>query len=297
MRLYAIGDLHLSFKPNRAALEALEPHPDDGLILCGDVGEKREHLALAFETAKSCFEHVFWVPGNHELYTMPGDERAAEEREGRGEDKYMECVEIARSHGVHTPEDPWVRWEGEGGPAIIALTFTLYDYSFRPPHISRENALAWAKEEGIEATDEALLHPDPFPSKDAWCHSLIAKFERRLEAAQAEGLPLIIVNHWPLRQDLVEIRQVPRFSLWCGSTLTEDWHRRFNAKVVVTGHLHVRRTDWRDGVRFEECSFGYPRQWSDAKGVGVDVNGLLREVLPGPKREETGGRTVWRRYG
>lgn len=35
-RLFAIGDIHLSYKSNREALETLEPHPDDGLILAGD---------------------------------------------------------------------------------------------------------------------------------------------------------------------------------------------------------------------------------------------------------------------
>lgn len=33
-RLLAIGDLHLSHKFNREAFQSLEPHEDDGLILC-----------------------------------------------------------------------------------------------------------------------------------------------------------------------------------------------------------------------------------------------------------------------
>jgi hypothetical protein len=68
---------------------------------------------------------------------------------------------------------------------------------------------------------------------------------------------------------------------------------------VVTGHLHVRRTDWIDGVRFEEVSLGYPRQWEDAKTVGNDINTMLREILPGPPTPEKGKEppTQWRRYG
>jgi hypothetical protein len=33
-RLLAIGDLHLSHKFNKEAFESLDPHPEDGLIIC-----------------------------------------------------------------------------------------------------------------------------------------------------------------------------------------------------------------------------------------------------------------------
>jgi predicted phosphodiesterase len=293
MSLYAIGDLHLAYKSNREALAELNPHPDDGLVLCGDVGETAEHLRLAFSRATRDFKHVFWVPGNHELYTLPSSEAAGG---AKGQAKYEECVDIAREYGVLTPEDPYMLWNGNGGPCIIALTFALYDYSFRPENVSREGALEWAREEGVCATDEVLLFPHPYPTRDAWCEALVTKTEERLAGAASAGLPLVIVNHWPLRQQLVYIPRVPRFSLWCGTKKTEDWHRRFNAKVVVTGHLHVRRTDWVDGVRFEECSLGYPTQWQEARDQGQDINGMLREILPGPVKPAH-SQTIFRRYG
>jgi 3',5'-cyclic AMP phosphodiesterase CpdA len=295
-RLWAIADLHLSYKTNREELEKLQPRPNDGLIICGDVGEKPEHLREAFMQATACFRYVFWAPGNHELYTMPGDKNGP-----RGEKKYEECVEVAREYGVMTPEDDYMLWEGEGGPCLIAPIFTLYDYSFRPAHVKLEGALDWALEENIQATDEYLLHPDPFSSRIEWCEALIERTERRLAAAVAAnpGVKLIIANHWPLREDLVKLPTIPRFSLWCGTKKTEDWHSRFNAKVVVSGHLHIRRTDWRDETRFEECSLGYPRQWQHCMDRGLDINDLLREILPGPAETppEHQRDTIWRRYG
>lgn len=295
MRLYAIGDIHLSFPANRHLWSELELHLDDGLILVGDVGEKSAHLELAFSTATKCFKKVFWCPGNHELYTLA----TPSEPQLRGQDKYDECVAIARKYGVHTPEDDFYLWEGEGGPALIAPIFTLYDYSFRPDHIhTKAEALKWAEEKDTVATDEFVLHPDPHPSREAWCHVLVERARSKLEAAVSRGIPLIIVNHWPLRQDLVEIPRAPRFILWCGTKKTEDWHWRYNAKVVVSGHLHVRRTDWKDGVRFEECSLGYPRQWDEVMKAGKDINMLLREILPGPPTPHSANvPTQWRRWG
>ncbi|KAF1846385.1 metallophosphoesteras-like protein [Cucurbitaria berberidis CBS 394.84] len=295
-RLWAISDIHLSFKANREALEKLLPHPNDDLILCGDVGESAEHCRVAFTKATECFRQVFWVPGNHELYTLPSQK----DHGTRGEQKYLECVEVAREFGILTPEDEYTLWEGEGGPCLIAPIFTLYDYSFRPDHIKLENALEWAREEDIEATDEHLLHPDPYASRIEWCNALLETTERKLSAAVAAhpDVPLIIVGHWPLRQDLVKLFKVPRFSLWCGTKKTEDWHNKYNAKIVISGHLHIRRTDWIDNTRFEEVSLGYPRQWQECQERGLDINDLLREILPGPETPPNEKRdTVWRRYG
>ncbi|KAH9807338.1 Calcineurin-like phosphoesterase [Teratosphaeria destructans] len=304
MRLWAIADIHLSFKTNKEEFAKLHGKgPDDGLILAGDVGENLETLNEAFRLAKKRFKHVFWVPGNHELYTSK-THVPDEEKELKGEAKYMACVAVAKKHGVLTPEDDFMTWvyedeEGFQVAATICPIFTLYDYTFRPEHVTREGALEWAMEEGIKATDETLLHPDPYDTRDEWCARLVEQTETKLQNAADSGFPLVIINHWPLREDTVFIPRVPRFSLWCGTTKTKNWHTKYHAKVVVTGHLHVRRTDWIDGVRFEECSLGYPRQWQEAKDEGHNVNTLLREILPGPPTPKKGQEptTTWRGRG
>src|SRR5262245_6337994 len=138
MKLYAISDLHLGFARNREAFAALSDHPDDWLILGGDVGETREHLEIALRIATPRFAKVLWVPGNHDLWTVPRSAGAA-----RGETKYRELVEVCRSFGVLTPEDAFVVWPGAPEPHTIALLFLLYDYSFRPDHVSAEGAVSW----------------------------------------------------------------------------------------------------------------------------------------------------------
>ena len=59
----------------------------------------------------------------------------------------------------------------------------------------------------------------------------------------------VLINHWPLRYDLARPPRIPRFSLWCGTTITEDWGQRFRARAVVSGHLHLRTTMVRHGIR------------------------------------------------
>ena len=56
--------------------------------------------------------------------------------------------ELCRRHGVHTPEDPYLTWDGEGGPCLLVPLFLLYDYSFRPADVAEQDAVAWAAPSG-----------------------------------------------------------------------------------------------------------------------------------------------------
>lgn len=271
MKLMAISDLHLSSPVNRAAFEQLPSSPADWLVLAGDVAETLAHLEWAFRIARARFARVIWTPGNHELWVTGREPLLS------GPSKYAAIVDLARSLGIVTPEDPYPVWEGPGGPCLVVPLFTLYDYSFRPPTISREEVVAWARSAGMACADEIVLNPAPYPSREAWCEARCAYSLSRLER-EAADLPTVLVNHYPLREELISIPRIPRFTPWCGTRATHDWHSRFRAKVALHGHLHTRRTDWRDGTRFEEVSLGYPRQWDQSREIGF----YLREILPGP---------------
>lgn len=234
------------------------------------MGETVRHLALAFDVLCPRFARVFWVPGNHELWADPKGPGALE-----GEAKYRRLVEVCRAYGVRTPEDPYEAVEIGGQVLTIAPLFLLYDYSFRPDGIAADQVVAWAEEEYIFCADEDRLVPSPFPSREAWCEARCRETEERLERVP-KAHKLVLLNHFPLRRDVVRLGRIPRFSPWCGTRRTEDWHRRFNVAAVVSGHLHVRATDWRDGVRFEEVSLGYPAHWNQGRGI----DGYLRDIWP-----------------
>ncbi|WP_165988497.1 metallophosphoesterase [Streptomyces sp. YIM 98790] len=255
--LLAVSDLHVAYPENRAIVERLKPeHPDDWLIVAGDVGELAGDIRWALRLLAERFAKVIWAPGNHELWTHPSDPVTL-----RGQARYRHLVSLCRELGVVCPEDPYPLWEGAGGPVRVVPLFLLYDYTFRPEGThTREAALARAHQAGVVGTDESLLHPDPYPGIDDWCRKRLAVTEERL-AALAPGERTVLVNHFPLRREPTRILRYPEFALWCGSEATADWHLRYRAEVVVYGHLHIPRTMWHDGVRFEEVSLGYPREW------------------------------------
>ena len=261
MKLWATSDLHVGYEENRRAVEALPAHPDDWLIIAGDTGETPAHLDFVLRTLRSRFAQLVWTPGNHDLWT-PRDWPP----EQRGVAHYERLVALCRRYGVLTPDDPYARWPGDGPLRAIVPTFVLFDYSFRPDHVSREDALKWAAATGLRSADEDLLAPDPHASRDVWCAERVAATEARLDALPSDAR-LVLVNHFPLRRDLAVLPRIPRFSIWCGTTRTDDWHRRFRVEVAIYGHLHLRSTRVIDDVRFEEVSLGYPKQWDQKKGL------------------------------
>lgn len=270
-KLLAVSDLHVTYPENRQIVERLRPESgEDWLLVAGDVGERVADIEWALRTLRDRFAVVVWAPGNHELWT-PRDDPV----QLRGEQRYRHLVELCRQIGVVTPEDPYLVWDGDGGPVTVAPLFLLYDYTFRPPGTStKEEGLAYAYETGIVCTDEMLLHPDPYPTRDAWCRARVAETESRLAAVG--GAPTVLVNHFPLVREPTRILRYPEFAQWCGTELTADWHIRFNAAAAVYGHLHIPRTTHHDGVRFEEVSLGYPREWRRRGAVPDPV----RQILP-----------------
>ncbi|MDQ1288719.1 MAG: hypothetical protein QG622_2285 [Actinomycetota bacterium] len=259
--LYAVSDLHVTYPENRALVtDALHPTSErDWLIVAGDVGELVADIEWALTVLAERFARVFWVPGNHELWT-PSDDPCRL----RGVARYEHLVALCRRLGVRTPEDPYERWEGPGGPVTVAPLFVLYDYTFHAPGTrTKEESLAYAHRTGVVCNDEFLLNPEPHASVDAWCAERVAFTERRL-AACPEDVPMVLVNHFPLVRRPTDVLRYPEFAQWCGTTRTADWHRRFAVDTVVYGHLHIPRTTWYDGVRFQEVSIGYPRERASA---------------------------------
>ena len=253
-----MSDLHLSHPENREVLDRIRPElPGDWLIVAGDVAGHADEVLGALAGVRERFAQVIWTPGNHDLWTQPSDPLPL-----RGEARYRYLVDGCRRIGVLTPEDAFAVWDGPGGPATIAPVFVLYDYSFRVDEAGTlEEALARATAHGVVCTDEYLLHPDPYPDRQSWCHARVGATQERLAACDP-AIPLVLVSHWPLIREPTRALYLQDFAQWCGTTRTADWHRRYRTAAAVYGHLHIPRTTVHDGVPFHEVSLGYPREWA-----------------------------------
>jgi 3',5'-cyclic AMP phosphodiesterase CpdA len=253
----------VAFAENREVVRRMRPaSPQDWLVVAGDVAERFADVQWALQTLRPRFAEVVWVPGNHELWTPRDDPVRL-----RGERRYRHLVALCRSLGVHTPEDEYPLWTGPGGPATVVPLFLGYDYSVLPDGAhTAEEALELARRAGVSCTDELLLHPDPYPSRSAWCAARLEYTRRRLDTLDPSR-PVVFVNHYPLHREPTLWLANPEFAPWCGTTRTADWHVRHRTAAVVHGHLHIPRSARIDGVRFEEVSLGYPSQWRPRGGA------------------------------
>ncbi len=271
--LYATSDLHVTHRGNEGFVDAISPEsPEDWLIVAGDVAERVDVVADTLARLRERFATVVWVPGNHELWTTAND---PDQR--RGQDRYEELVRRCRAVDVLTPEDEFAVWPHGERLLTVAPLFVLYDYSWRTPAATGAplaEAMRQAREAGVVCTDEYLLHPDPHPSRRDWCARRLEISEKRL-ADIPDDHGTVLVSHWPLHRHPTAPLYYPEFAMWCGTEETADWHRRFRAEIAVYGHLHIPRTTHQDGVRFEEVSLGYPREWSRRARGAVPVRRLL----------------------
>jgi 3',5'-cyclic AMP phosphodiesterase CpdA len=270
--VFAISDLHSSHAANRLIIDDLRPEcDDDWLIVAGDVGETFGDIAKALGLLRQRYAKVIWTPGNHDLWTLREDPVQL-----RGEARYQALVEMCKDNDILTPQDEFAIWRAPTGPMTIVPLFQLYDYSWLAPGTkTKKESLEYAYRTGAVCADEMLLHPDPYPDREAWCDARLKESERGLFALGPD-VKTVLVSHWPLVRQPTDVLRFPEFAQWCGTTRTADWHVRFRAEVVIYGHLHIRRTTHYDGVRFEEVSLGYPREWSK-RGKPP----MPKKVLPG----------------
>lgn len=271
--LLATSDLHVTHEGNREIIEGIRPrHEEDWLIVAGDVAESFEAVEWALSLLAGRFAKVIWTPGNHELWTVGKDPANP-----RGVARYDALVELCRRLGVVTPEDEYPIWRTDEESFVVAPLFLLYDYSFRDPGTTLADAMEHAYSTGLVFADEQVLHPDPFASRQEWCAHRVDLTERRLAALPAD-MRTVLITHFPLHRGPTTMLRHQHLAMWCGTERTADWHLRFRAAVAVYGHLHIPVTLEYDGVRFEEVSLGYPREW---RARPTQPPNPLRDILPG----------------
>lgn len=70
LRVFVLSDLHTDYDENMKWVKCLSPvrYKNDVLLVAGDVAEAYGNFYLTMSLLKDRFEHVFYVPGNHDLW-------------------------------------------------------------------------------------------------------------------------------------------------------------------------------------------------------------------------------------
>ena len=170
--------------------------------------DARAH-GLRLRTLTARFRQVIWVPGNHELWTLPREQPPL-----RGEARYQQLVASAAATVCSRPEDPYPRWPGEGRHRACwrrcsCSTTTPSGRTRRP----QDEALEWAPEDGRDVHRRGRCSTrTPTPPGQAWCRARVERDPRAAGGAARATARTILINHFPLRYEHVRLPRIPRFS-------------------------------------------------------------------------------------
>lgn len=70
LRVFVLSDLHTDYTENMTWVKRLSAasYKKDVLLVAGDVAETYKNFVVTMSMLKDRFEHVFYVPGNHDLW-------------------------------------------------------------------------------------------------------------------------------------------------------------------------------------------------------------------------------------
>jgi len=238
MRIFAISDIHVDFKENRAWLLNLSQYDyrDDILILAGDVTDIPDLLIEAFDALQKRFLMVLYIPGNHDLWVNRNNGKNSLER-------FNLINDIARDCGIITGPIDY------GSLSIIPL-YGWYDYSFGQP--GEEIRHLWADY-------SACRWPENLTQEDITEYFI----SMNTDVLHIKNQTIISFSHFLPRIDLMpEI--IPRSKRIVypvlGTTLLDQQIRQLGSNIHVYGHSHVNMRVTKDDILYINNAFGYPNE-------------------------------------
>eukprot|EP01105_Mastigella_eilhardi_P027523 TRINITY_DN8520_c0_g1_i1.p1 TRINITY_DN8520_c0_g1~~TRINITY_DN8520_c0_g1_i1.p1 ORF type:complete len:296 (-),score=63.77 TRINITY_DN8520_c0_g1_i1:115-1002(-) len=272
-RVYALSDLHADFPQNQewlagSALHAPGGHRDDALVVAGDVSDDLQRLDETLRLLAHTFGHVFFVPGNHELWLRCAGANPAY----TSLDKFHDVLSVCAAAGVHT--EP----QRVCGVDIVPL-FSWYDVPpsqhtlFFPDDKMNNTEEIW--------TDTHLCKWPATLAKHERAAYFVALNQERC-SRQYEG-PVVSFSHFfpsiavreahrhtvierwermKLLQPAIAASNLkpPNFTLVAGTSLLEANIRGLRSTVHVIGHSHRNLDVMLTGVRYVNRPLGYPSE-------------------------------------
>jgi len=239
MRVFAVSDLHVDYKPNRQWVAGLsrQDYKDDILILAGDLSDSLDHIEECLTALALRFKRVLYIPGNHEMWILRNSDLT------NSIAKFMEVVRVAQRSGASTE---CLRLH----QLTIVPLLGWYDYSFGMPCPRLRDA--WMD-------FRACRWPDHMNEADVT--RFFAAMNERIRPPRAANI--ISFSHFLPRIDLID-GYVPEQYRYLfpimGADILEQQVREVGAAIHVYGHSHVNRRITLDGITYINNAFGYPSE-------------------------------------
>lgn len=239
MRVFAVSDIHVDYPENLEWILQLHDsdYLDDILILAGDVSDSLPMLRQVFESLRSKFKEVLFVPGNHELW-IQNDEIDCSLK------KFDLVNDLCNEQGIRTG------FYRCGDISFVPL-LGWYDFSFGKP--DRQLRRAWR--------DFRACRWPAFLENDA---AVLDYFlNKNISLLDTTNATVISYSHFLPRIDVMP-SQIPkerrRVYPVLGSSGLGEQVKKLNPDIHVYGHSHVNQSIELDDIRYVNNAFAYPNE-------------------------------------
>ncbi|KAL9344228.1 hypothetical protein Peur_064659 [Populus x canadensis] len=263
-RVFVLSDLHTDYPENMNWVKSLstKAYKNDLLLLAGDVAETYHNFYSTMFILKDRFQHVFYVPGNHDLWCRSEPEGHPYYLDSL--DKLNKLLDACRGLGVQTR--PMVLY----GLGIVPL-FSWYHESF-----DREMDIAGIRIPSLEMACKDF-HACKWPREISNRSTSLASYFDAMNEENEDAVKLIkntctqiiTFSHFLPRQELCPEKRMlfyPNLPKIIGSDFLEVRIRSIhgsegNASAChVFGHTHFCWDSVLDGIRYIQAPLAYPRE-------------------------------------
>lgn len=271
MKIAVISDLHLDVNQAFPVLERLgemlSTERANLVLVAGDITECADVSIDAMDLfAEFCGCPVYYVPGNHDLWSEDLSKWTTEEI-------YQSFVDDERCLAGKTRI---IRCKT--GDFALVGDIGWYDYSFANEQFG-QSELEQMSHDGRTWQDKL---------KNEWTKDNCGRNEIQLQRLEdrlkeAEGLPVIAVTHMiPIREFCVpEEREMWKyFNAFLGSEKLGELFETYNVAVSVSGHVHYRKEAVHGNTRYICPCLGYHKEWKlYSEEHGDDLMWQLRDSV------------------
>ena len=274
MRIVALSDLHTDYHENMQLVQSLSDadYLSDALIIAGDISHDTDLFARTIQSLRPKFAHIFFVPGNHDLWLRSNAHKNSMEK--------FHCLQrLCEALGVLT-RPARLNGAGDASGVWIVPLHSWYEKPEESPHSLYvpkkgedpslrmwfdERAVKWPALQGGESPARHFLSLND-------THMIVGC-----------GAPVISFSHFLPRKELMfmtaeEISGLPvplkdpqpkfNFSRVAGCSQLDRQIRKLGSAVHVYGHQHRNRERRIEGVRYVSHCLGYPRERTQGRVRG-----------------------------
>ncbi|KAF5184692.1 hypothetical protein FRX31_025724 [Thalictrum thalictroides] len=260
-RVFVISDLHTDYSQNMAWIHSLSTtlYQNDLLLVPGDVAETYNNFFSTMSILKLKFRHVFYVPGNHDLWCRHHNFNHTDSIE-----KMYQLLDACKTLGVKTSP------EIIDGLGIIPL-FSWYHQSF-----DTEKDITSIRIPSLEMACKdfhACKWPGELSSRDLslalYFDTMNEKSYDQIKKIQSVCRQIISFSHFLPRQELCPEKRMlfyPNLPKIIGSNYLENRIRSIHgdsgsiSACHVFGHTHFCWDAVLDGIRYVQAPLAYPKE-------------------------------------